>query len=154
MTRDNQVVEARIANWLTRLGHGGTNGNAADYCDYSLVIFSNDLPDSITPLKAMSPAVYRRLAGSDTNWPRVMLQTEQSGRVSSGIPPFACETWKGGDSGSPDLLPIGDWLVFIGGRSTTGPTDQMQADIDTLTWSQGLDPRRYQLDWIRVGDGR
>jgi hypothetical protein len=152
VTADNRVVEARIANWLTRLGRSGTNAGSAAYCDYSLVIFSRDLPEEIVPMKVMSPEDYRSRFASDTNWPKVVFQTEQGGRVSAGLAPFNCDTWKGGDSGSPNLLPIGDWLVFFGGRSTTGPTPQMQADIDTLTRSLKLDPKNYQLDWVVIRD--
>lgn len=151
VTPDNQVVEARIANWLTRVGSTGSNSGPDNYCDYSLMIFSQDLPASLQPVKALRPSDYRALYTPDPQWPRVILQTEQGGRVSSGIPPFVCDTWRGGDSGSPDLLPVGDWLVFIGGRSATGPTDQMQADLDTLSRSQGLDPGRYRLDWVGLG---
>lgn len=153
VTPDNQVVEARIANWLTRLGrdskeNGNRNQNRDSNFDYSLMIFSNDLPAGIMPLKVMRAADYRDLYASDTNWPRVIFKTEQGGRVSSGVAPFICDTWKGGDSGSPDMLPMGGWLVFIGGRATSGPTQQMQADIDALTRSQGLETNRYQLDWV------
>ena len=45
---------------------------------------------------------------------------------------------KGGDSGSPNLLPIGDALWFTGGRSTTGPDDQWIADLATLNTHLGL----------------
>jgi len=168
VTPDNQVVEARIANWLTRLGRktdenrnrnpnqGGNrnrnqNRGRDGYFDYSLMVFSNDLPVEITPLKVMSRSDYLSLCTSDTNWPHVVLKTEQGGRVSSGVAPFICDTWKGGDSGSPDMLPIGDYLVFVGGRSTSGPTEQMQADLDALTESLGLDTNKYQLDWVDLG---
>jgi len=168
VTPDNEVVEARIANWLTRLGRmtdenrnrnpnqGGNrnrnpNRGRDGYFDYSLMVFSNDLPVEITPLKVMSRSDYLSLCTSDTNWPHVVLKTEQGGRVSSGVAPFICDTWKGGDSGSPDMLPIGDYLVFVGGRSTSGPTEQMQADLDALTESLGLDTNKYQLDWVDLG---
>lgn len=151
VTPANRVVEARIANWLTRRGYSSTNRDLEHYCDYSLVIFSKDLPRDITPLKVMSRTDYMKLYASDTNWPHVIFKTEQGGHVSTGVPPFICNTWKGGDSGSPDMLPIGHWLVFFEGRSTSGPSEQMQADMDTLTRSQGLNTNRYHLDWIGVG---
>jgi hypothetical protein len=58
------------------------------------------------------------------------------------------QTWKAGDSGSPDILPLPGELVFVGGRSTTGPTPEMQADMDELCRLQKLDPKRYQMRWV------
>jgi hypothetical protein len=45
------------------------------------------------------------------------------------------------------MLPLPGELVFYGGRSTTGPTPEMQADMDELCRLQKLDPRRYQMRW-------
>src|SRR2546427_71699 len=71
-------------------------------------------------------------------WP--FLKTEQTGHVSAGLPSFSVDTWKGGDSGSPDLLPLPGELIFAGGRSTSGPSAQMQADMDELCRLERLDP--------------
>jgi hypothetical protein len=74
--------------------------------------------------------------------------TEQSGNVSAGIPGFIVNTWKGGDSGSPNMLPFFDELVFLSGRSTSGPSADMQADMDELCRMQHLAPKRYQLQSV------
>ena len=67
--------------------------------------------------------------------------------MSAEIPGFTVPTWMAGDSGSPVMLPLPGELVFVGGRSTTGPTTQMQADMDELCRQQQLDPKRYQMRW-------
>jgi hypothetical protein len=68
--------------------------------------------------------------------------------VNTGIVGFTVPAWKGGDSGSPDMLPLGNELVFYGGRSTTSPSPVMQADMDKLCRLEKLDPRKYQLQWV------
>jgi len=35
--------------------------------------------------------------------------------------------------------------VFYGGKTTTGPSQQMQADMNTLTTGIGLSPANYQM---------
>jgi len=39
-------------------------------------------------------------------------------------------------------------LVFFSGRSTSGPTHEMQADMDELCQLEGLNPAKYQLRWV------
>jgi hypothetical protein len=79
-------------------------------------------------------------------WP--LFETEQSGRVSAGLPGLSVNTWKGGDSGSPNMLPLPGELVFYSGRSTSGPSPEMQADMDALCAQEGLPAARYQLQWV------
>jgi hypothetical protein len=38
-------------------------------------------------------------------------------------------------------------LVFYSGRTTSGPTPEVQADMDELCRQEGLDPKGYQLQW-------
>jgi hypothetical protein len=60
------------------------------------------------------------------------------------------DIWKGGDSGSPNMLPLPGELVFSGGRATSGPGPEMQADMDELCRREGLDPQRYQMQWVEL----
>ena len=46
------------------------------------------------------------------------------------------------------MLPLGNELVFYGGRSTAGPSKKMQNDMDALCKLEHLDPRKYQLQWV------
>jgi hypothetical protein len=46
------------------------------------------------------------------------------------------------------MLPMPGELVFVGGRSTAGPSREMQADMDTLCDQQKLDKKRYALQWV------
>jgi hypothetical protein len=78
----------------------------------------------------------------------LFFKTEQSGNVSADVPGFTVNTWKGGDSGSPNLLPMPGELVFIAGRSTSAPDPLMQADMDELSRMEHLDARKYQLKWL------
>jgi hypothetical protein len=116
--------------------------------DYTIFLFSRDLPASIEPMQVV--------AERDMNWkyrphpgaPLPMFKTEQSGHVSAEVPGFMLNTWKAGDSGSPDMLPLPGMLGFCIGRSTSGPSPQMQADMDELCELEGLNPKRYQLQWV------
>ena len=78
----------------------------------------------------------------------LVFKSEQLGHVSAEVPGFTYNTWKGGDSGSPDLLPLPGELVFFGGRSTSPPSAAMQADMDELSRQEGLRPKAYQLQWV------
>ncbi|HEX5222724.1 MAG TPA: hypothetical protein VFZ59_24425 [Verrucomicrobiae bacterium] len=142
LTRDNVVVEAVVKRNVTRVS--ATNGV---YRDYTIVLFDKDLPLTIDSMAVIFPAElqskYRFPSGS--NWPNPIFQTEQGGSVSAGIAPFVVSTWKGGDSGSPNMLPLPGELVFFSGRSTTGPTREMQEDMDELCRLERLDPKKYQL---------
>ena len=77
-----------------------------------------------------------------------MFKTEQGGNVSADVPGFIVDTMKGGDSGSPNMLPLPGELVFWTGRTTSGASPEMQADMDTLCRLEGLDTRKYRLQWV------
>jgi hypothetical protein len=80
--------------------------------------------------------------------PHPIFQTEQLGNVSTGVAPLTVNTWKGGDSGSPNMIPLPGQLVFFSGRSTSGPSQEMQEDMDELCRRAKLDPKKYQLQWV------
>lgn len=145
LARNDWLVEAIVKRSVTRISVG-TNGV---YRDYMILLFDRDLPLNITPISVttMSEVKARYVLSMPANYPHPIFQTEQLGFVSTGIEPLKFNTWKGGDSGSPDMLPLPNELVFYGGRSTTGPTPGMQADMDELCKQEGLDPARYQLHW-------
>jgi len=79
--------------------------------------------------------------------PMPLLQTEQLGRCYTYVSPLTGDVFKGGDSGSPDMIPMPDGLVMVSGRTTTGARPQMQLDMDYLTELLGLDTNSYQLNW-------
>jgi hypothetical protein len=142
LTADNALVRRTIRREVVRAGKQG---------DYTIFLFDRDLPDTIQPLRvaALAEVQSRYLAsthGSKGSYP--MFKTEQGGQVSADVPGFSVNTWKGGDSGSPNLLPLPGELVFCGGRSTSGASPEMQADIDALARMEGLDPKAYQLQWV------
>jgi len=140
LTLDNQVIETTIAAAVVRTVP--TDGR-----DYTLLLFARDLPESIEPIRvAPGPMVlekYKAMKGT----PRPVFMTEQTGRVSADVPPFEVPILKGGDSGSPNMLPMPRELVLFGGRATSTPSPEMQADMDELCRSQGVDPSDYQLQW-------
>ncbi len=138
-TTNNEVVEAVVLDALVQIGKG---------YDYCLLRFAKDLPPGIEPMRvADGKAVAEKYPpGPPGRW--VLFQTEQGGSVSANMPPFICNTWKSGDSGSPNLLPLPGELVFYSGRSTSGASQQMQTDLDTLSRRAGLDPAKYQLQWL------
>jgi hypothetical protein len=154
LTANDELIETKILRAVVR------TKPAADetHQDYSILLLDRDLPPEIEPMAVTSmeevrtnylftpPAGYP-LTGAV---PLPIFQTEQAGQVSSGIPPLTVNTWKGGDSGSPNMIPLPGQLVFFSGRSTTGPTAQMQADMDELCRLEKLDPAKYQMRWIRL----
>jgi hypothetical protein len=120
--------------------------------DYTLVLFDSDLPSTIEPMRVVDPKEvftvphcrYWYLQGA----PSLLFKTEQGGNVSTGLPGLTVDTMKGGDSGSPNMLPFPGELVFINGRTTSGPSPEMQEDMDELCRLEGLDPAKYQLQYV------
>jgi hypothetical protein len=141
VTTNNTVVEATVLRNIVRTYDPSKR-------DYTILLFNRDLPPSIQPLRVVSmkemDAKYPPILGA----PRPIFKTEQLGNVSTDIEPLKVNTWKGGDSGSPNLLPMPGELFFFSGRSTSEATAEMQADIDQLSKSARLDPKKYQLQWL------
>jgi hypothetical protein len=139
---DDTLVEMKVLREVVRTYAGGTGR------DYSILLFDRDLPSSIQPMRvAVLTNVLARYPLCQAS-PYPIFKTEQGGNVSAEIAGFSLNTWKGGDSGSPDMLPLPGELVFVGGRSTSGPSREMQADMDNLCDLQHLDKKRYQLQWV------
>jgi hypothetical protein len=137
---DNKLVEVRIRREVVRVTGKGTN-------DYTLVLFDRDLPAGVTPVR-VAPwklAVTKHPFSPDAPW--IFYATEQTGYVNAGVPGFTVAVNKGGDSGAPNLLPLPGELVFFSGRTTSGPSPQMQADMDELCRLEGLPAAKYQLAW-------
>jgi hypothetical protein len=145
LTDQNSIVQTSVAGEAVRTSGGSGR-------DYTILLLSTDLPDSIQPMRVASqtdvlgpsPSHYPLCPGA----PTLLFKTEQSGQVSADLPGFNLNTFKGGDSGSPNMLPLPGELVFSSGRSTSGASVQMQADMDELCRQAGLDPARYQLQWV------
>lgn len=143
---DNTVVPMTVAADLTRAEVVG-----GSYYDYTLLIFTADVPASITPVFSMSAADVETYYYNSPEIPYLLLGTEQYGHVGTfypGIAPFIYPLVKGGDSGSPNFIPAPDnKVIFISGRGTSGPSVLMQADLDALSMQQGLNPAAYPLRW-------
>ena len=142
-TRDNQVIERRMLLILIR------GPDVPNQGDYSIILFDADLPATIEPMRvADSAKVGRKYYFGDPSHKPVFM-TLQGGFVSAGIPGWTVP-FSGGDSGAPIMLPLPGELVFFGGLSTSPPSAAMQADMDMLSRRAGLDPRRYQLQWVSL----
>lgn len=150
---DNTIVTMLVSNRITFWD--------ANH-DYTVFIFTSDLPSSITPLKVttnlslISPSLYPWFTTNTQlalEFPRPVIYTEQegkidtSGNVSAGIPGFTYPSQVGGDSGSPNMILVDDDLVFFGGRTTSGPSAHMQGAMDALSVLSGLIPANYQMQW-------
>jgi hypothetical protein len=142
VTAQNELVSVKIVRQVVRIG-----ASAQGHRDYTIFLFDRDLPASIEPMSVAQFTNVWAKYSQPPGAPIPFFRTEQHGSVSAEIPGFTVPTWKGGDSGSPDMLPLPGELVFYGGRSTTGPTPEMQADMDELCRLQKLDPKRYQMRW-------
>jgi hypothetical protein len=141
--RDNQLVERKIKLLLIRAPeNGGTN-------DYSIILFDADLPPGIEPMRVVDSEKLRRKYFSDDFSSRPVFMALQDGFMSTGIPGWTV-AFRGGDSGAPTMLPLPDELVFFGGLATSPPSAQMQADMDMLSRKAGLDPRKYQMQWVNL----
>lgn len=141
LTIGNTVVERSICREVIRTFP--VSGR-----DYTLFLFNEDLPDGISPMKVVAYktrlAKYPDLPAA----PSPLFLTEQTGNMSAEVPGFTVPIKKVGDSGSPNMLPIPGELVFYSGRTTAGPTVEMQGDMDELCRRSGLDPAKYQMQWI------
>jgi hypothetical protein len=146
-TASNTPVQMTIAADFVRLGLDPSGA----YYDYGLVVFTQDVPDSITPISVISTVDFQTYYYYTPEIPFLTLGTEQTGRCATGgdpIPPFVFPLFKGGDSGSPNILPSPDnKLIMYSGRGVSGFSPQVQADIDTLSLWLGLNTNNYQLHW-------
>ena len=142
-TRDNQVIERK----LQLLFIAGPDAHSRS--DYSIVLFDADLPPGIEPMRVVdADKLFRKyLVGNLNNRPVFM--TLQGGYVSAEIPGWTVP-FRGGDSGAPRMLPLPGELVFFGGITTSGPSPTMQADMDMLSRKAGLDPSKYQMQWVSL----
>lgn len=142
---DNQLLEVRIKQCIIRVPPGPS--------DYTVMLLNRELPESIEPVFAALSADLQKYypKAPQGTAPYPLFQTEQGGNVSTGVAPLTVNTWKGGDSGSPNLIPLPGRLVFVGGRSTSGPSREMQEDMDELCRREKLDPAKYQLRWVDLG---
>lgn len=137
-TRENKRIRMKIIGEVVRLSKG----------DYTLFLFDRDLPAGVTPLRAISYTEYSRIYPYTPGAPHPLFGTEQGGQVSAGFPGFSVNILKGGDSGSPNLLPLDDELVFVSGRTTSPATPEMQADMDELCRRHHLNPEKYRIGWV------
>ena len=141
--RDNQVVELKVKLLLIRAPEKGSTN------DYSIILFDADLPPGIEPMRVVDPAKLRRKYFSNDFSHRPVFMPLQDGFISTGIPGWTVQ-FRGGDSGAPTMLPLPEELVFFGGLGTSPPSTQMQADMDMLSRKAGLNPRKYQMQWVNL----
>ena len=146
LAADNSLIEVQVKRAVVRIGPRTNQVHQ----DYTILLLDRDLPQTIEPMAVAAMEAVQKfyLKPSQGGTPFPIFQTEQSGAVSSGIPPLTVNTWKPGDSGSPNMIPLPGELVFINGRSTSGPTPEMQADMDELCRLEGLNPAKYQMRWV------
>jgi len=146
VTSQNQVIQMTVKREIVRTVETSKR-------DYTIVLFDSDLPETIQPMRVVSPHEVFDVPRSKyihlmTGEPCPFFKTEQTGNVSADVPGFLVDTFKGGDSGSPNMLPLPGELAFSSGRSTAGASPEMQADMDTLCRLEGLNPAKYQLQWV------
>jgi hypothetical protein len=142
-TRDNRVIERKIQLLVIRFREPGSPG------DYSIMLFDADLPPDIEPMRvADQEKVHRKYLFGDRTY-KPMFMALQDGFVSASVPGWTVQ-YRPGDSGNPIMLPLPDELVFYYGLSTSPPSAAMQADMDMLSRKAGLDPRKYQMQWVNL----
>jgi len=139
LATNNVLVTAIISREVVR-----TSGKG----DYTVVLFSKDMPDSITPLGVVDPAALHEKARFVDEAPWPAFYTEQGGTLGTMVRGFPGPAFKPGDSGSANLLFLPGELVFLGGRGTASASRAMQEDMDELCRLEGLNPGRYQMRWV------
>lgn len=139
-TGENKVIEVRVTSAATR--------TSAEHGDYTILMFNEDLPPTIQPLRVVGSTNLLAHYPWPVRAPYLVVMPEQEGHAHVDLPGFTYKYMKGGDSGSPNLLPMPGELVFFGGRSTSGPSDAMQADIDALCKKEKVSSEKYQLRWL------
>lgn len=149
LTTNDTLITVAIRRSVVRI----TPGTNQAHRDYTILLLDQDLPETIEPMAVTSvesvQKYYLNAKQGTANLP--IFEVEQTGNVSSGVAPFKVNTWKGGDSGSANMIPLPGQLVFFSGRSTSGPTADMQADMDQLCRLEGLNPAKYQMRWVDLG---
>jgi hypothetical protein len=110
-------------------------------------------------MAVMTEPSYVDLGGARWFLGSVRFRTGQNAYMSANMPPFfpgdtskppfnEYSTFINGDSGSPNMIPTTDGsLVFVGGTTSSGPSEQMQQDMNTLTLSLNLNTNDYKLNW-------
>jgi hypothetical protein len=141
LSADDKRIEVKIRREVVQ-----TRGGE----DYTIVLFDRDLPASIEPLRVINATNMFSRFVSTPEAPYPVFRTEQEGHVTVELPGLMYGYYKGGDSGSPNLLPMPGELVFIAGRSTSTPSPIMQADMDELCRKEGLQPANYQMQWFDI----
>jgi hypothetical protein len=148
-TAQNVPVTNSIIAAFKRYDQPNTNGQYIDYC---LLLTSNDLPASITPMRVLDTnAVARINAYALWNWSPLpnypILGTCQHNDVGGlNFAVFSNHSFFiGGDSGSVNFIILNGEMLFVAGRTTTGYSPQMQADANTLSTWAGLNPANYQI---------
>jgi hypothetical protein len=144
LTSDNTVVERKVVREVVRTME--TCGR-----DYTILLFDNDLPDSVGPMRVVkttdiSPGPHSGYV-LFTDAPCPIFKMEWGGNVSAEVAGFTVGTLKPGDSGSPNMVPFAGELGLWTGRSASGASAEMQADMDQLCVLEGLDPKNYQMQW-------
>lgn len=140
VTTNDTIVEVKVLREVVR--------SMKPDQDYTIVLFDRDLPPTIPPIRVSSWTKFASRYFIGTGTPAPMFYTEQTGHVNPGLPGPYVSPLKGGDSGSPNLLPMPGELVFTGGRTTSQPNPKMQKDMDELCRLSHLNPSRYQMQWV------
>jgi len=118
------------------------NGFPAE--DYTLVIFSADLPATVEPVRvAWATNIAAKLISepvANLNVPLPRLETCQHGRVGSQVITLfdGHAMHVGGDSGNPAFLIVSNAIVNYGGTSGSLLSAQFLADLEALTVGAGL----------------
>jgi hypothetical protein len=146
-TRDNQVIERKVQLFVTRCVVPGS------VRDYSIALFDAELPPGIEPMHVVDPDKLRQKYLFLPLINKPLFEARQGGYISASVPGWDIPA-RGGDSGSPKMLPLPDELVFLEGTTTSPPSAEMQADMDMLSRMAGLDPSKYQMQWLNLDSYR
>jgi len=151
MTASNTLVEMVTAGIIGTAGEGKG--------DWTLAIFTKDVPDSIEVLPLVRTSDYKQYLRASNSYPAITVYECQHKKTAIEVNPFfqmpfSHDHYIGGDSGSADcmLLPSATGrrfkLALIGGRGCLFQTNYFFQALDALTVWRGLNTNRYQPTFV------
>jgi hypothetical protein len=150
---NNTIYTATVARAVSNL----------DGEDRLFVVFSNDLPAGITPMRiagALSLYTNANYIGPvqyQLPWNTIEFQNSA---VASPIK-YVCQhgflvnspahsTIAGGDSGSPGFVLLSNELLYAAGISIAQPSSNFISRANTLLTEAGLDPAQYPIEFVSL----
>jgi hypothetical protein len=166
LSADNVMHKVKIQSAISTTCFNTNFPRSAWLGDMAVCQFDRDLPASIETMPVVKSPDTKTWSYSGRL--RLIMDVHQPDPCSAWVPVFLTDQhavlwmtaagiwpswpwWKGGDSGSPQLIPMPDGrLVLQGGTSGTVNSIVMQEFVDKLCLATGLDTNRYRIETVEL----